>query len=217
MLLDMLVDNDILIKLSCYSLLLELPASTAGGTVGILGAARYVVGGRLRKSPGIRDRSGAQASFDLFLDTAGEIEPTEYELSLSADIEELALREGLPLDSGESQLCAVAIARNCPLLLTGDKRAIRAAEVLLTRIVELLPLRGRIACLEQVIMGIVDRVGPDVIRARICAEPGADRTLAICFGCSLPGNRGFANDGLLSYLSDLRSKAPSVLYPGRTL
>jgi hypothetical protein len=67
---------------------------------------------------------------DDFLASVELIEPTVEESTLAAEFESLALAAALPLDAGESQLCAVLVSRNLPLLVTGDKRAITALESL---------------------------------------------------------------------------------------
>jgi hypothetical protein len=212
--LEVLLDNDVIIKCSCYSLLQEL-ASDVGPphTLGVLGAARYVVTGHLRRRPDIRDRTKAQNCFVAFLATVVELEPTEDELILAAEIEEAALRAGVGLDGGESQLCAIAARRGSPVLLTGDKRAIQGAETLMQQVRALRSLRGRLVCLEQAIMGIVHRLGPIVVKARICAEPDADKSLSICFECDRSPTPSFTPVGLASYVRHLRHQAPTLLYP----
>ena len=64
--------------------------------------------------------TAAKAAFRSFVDTAQIIEPTEEEQLMAADFELAAQRAAVALDSGESQLCAVLIARALRLLLTGD-------------------------------------------------------------------------------------------------
>ena len=54
------VDNDVLIKLACYRLLCDVLAVFGGsGSVGILGAARFVVTNNIRRSSGINDQESA--------------------------------------------------------------------------------------------------------------------------------------------------------------
>ena len=141
------------------------------------------------------------------------LEPTIDEVNLASAIEEAAMLQGLDLDSGESQLCAIAIFRNSPLLLTGDKRAIASAEKLKGSIDELTSLAGRLVCLEQAIMGVVRRIGIDAARIRICAEAAIDKGLSICFEChALADGRPLELTGLLSYIRDVRRRAPMLLY-----
>lgn len=212
---ELFVDNDVLIKCSCYRFLPYIDAHRSDvPTVAILGAARFVVRSHLARRGDIRDREAARTAFEEYLGSAIELEPTESELATATAIEEEALRRGLDLDSGESQLCAMALHRGLAIVLTGDKRAIMAIEQVSASIGTLTALQGRIACLEQAVNGIANRIGPACARSAICAEPKVDTAISICFECSRTTARAdFSPEGLASYIEDLRSKAPTMLYP----
>ncbi len=212
--LEAAIDNDVLIKAACYCLLSEVADALGGaGSVGVLGAAKFVIRDRLRRRGDIRDPEAAKASFAAFLDVTTELEPTKAEVSLATAIEEAATLESVALDSGESQLCAIVLHRAIRLLITGDKRAIAGAEQIKTRVAELSGLENRVACLEQLVLGIVNRLGPSESRSRICSEPDIDKALSICFSCSGAQElEGFARVGLQSYIGHLREAAPTVLY-----
>jgi hypothetical protein len=211
---NLLVDTDVLIKCSCYSLLDQIQSPDAlGGETGILGAARFVVRNYLERRGRINDRSTAQRRFGEYLREVTILEPTDEELILASAIEEAGVRLGLDLDVGESQLCAIAVLRAAPLLLTGDKRAILGAEALQEEMRELAALRGRVVCLEQALIGITARIGVRATRLKICAEPGVDRSLTVCFECHSSSTRSdFNADGLISYVHYLRERATTLLY-----
>ena len=211
---ELLIDNDVLIKCACYSILDQIRGpSGQWQNVAVLGAARFVVGKYLERRGTIQDRTAAKRRFQDYLSTVVVLEPTIDEVNLASAIEEAAMLQGLDLDSGESQLCAIAIFRNSSLLLTGDKRAIASAERLKDSVDQLTSLAGRLVCLEQAIMGVVERIGIDTIRIRICAEAAVDKGLSICFEChALAEGRPLELTGLLSYIRDARSKAPMLLY-----
>jgi hypothetical protein len=212
--LSLLLDNDVLIKCSSYSLLNQIrPPGGAEGEMGVLGSAPFVVKDYLRRRGSISDRESAQKCFEEYLSTVTVLEPTDDELVLASAIEESAIDLGLDLDGGESQLCAIAVSRVLPFLLTGDKRAIRGAEVLQGTIPAITSLGGRIVCLEQAVMGIVARIGKDEVRTMVCAEPDTDRSLSICFACHAHAEAtSFSLDGLASYVRDMRLHAPTLLY-----
>ncbi|MGH9915866.1 MAG: hypothetical protein ACRD63_11340, partial [Pyrinomonadaceae bacterium] len=99
------------------------------------------------------------------------------------------------------------------LLITGDTRAITGAEKIKPRIAALSGLENRVVCLEQLVLSIVNRIGPTESRSRICSEPEVDRALSICFSCGGPeGSESFTRVGLKSYICHLRRAAPTVLY-----
>ena len=216
--LDLLVDNDVLIKLACYALLTELPASTGNfERFGVLGSAPFVVRKRLEKVGLINDRDAALRSFGEFLASATILEPTEDELTLASELEDKAVLLGVDLDGGESQLCAIAIHRQAALVLTGDKRAIAGAERICLEVPALSALAGRIVCLEQAIMGIASRVGIAAVRSKICAEAKMDKSLSICLGCNLGDGATVSFEGLSSYISSMRQEASSLLYAAEML
>jgi hypothetical protein len=99
-------------------------------------------------------------------------------------------------------------------LATGDKRAIRALEILLDQEPVLNYLVGKVICLEQLIERLVTKFGAAEIRKKICGEAAIDRSLGICFECmnaSAAENTGL--EGLQSYIADLRKTANRVLCP----
>jgi len=218
---ELLLDVDVVIKLAAYDLLEATahpgcPAS-CNGRRGVTATTRFVANNRLKR--GAADSEAAQARLDAFLvNDAAELEPTEGELRLAATIEAEAATAGLELDSGESQLCAIAILRSVPALLTGDKRAIAAAELLLKSVVQLADLAERVACLEQAVTLAVQRLGALPVRALVLAERGMDQAIEICFQYTNPAaDPSFHPTGLSSYINDVRASAPTLLIPGDTL
>ncbi len=209
---DVAVDNDVLIKAACYGFAAELDASRS---LGVLGAARYVVPKRIDRMSLSGDRNVARtAALDLIA-RGSPLEPSSDELALAAAIETAAQRRGLQLDTGESQLAAMTLLREIAFLETGDKRAIRGFERLVDELAELRPLCGRLRCLEQIVSGCLNAVGPDTFAHAVCGEPDVDRTLSICFRCYSPPPQGRAldPDALDSYIADLRGSAPRLLVP----
>ena len=210
--IDEAVDNDVLLKalrLDCIAILWPVLA-----TIGVLGAARFVIRDRIRRGkltdadPSIEDRAAT-----LF-DAVCELEPTSDELDLANGLEREAQRMALPLDAGESQLCAMVAVRGLALLTTGDKRAIESLEKMRGVAPWLDNLAGRIRCLEQLVAGaIADDAGFAELGPRVCADAGADKTLSICFGC-LGGSSPSAPEVascLASYINAVRESAPTLL------
>lgn len=164
------------------------------------------------------DRQAAQARLAAFLGDAVELEPTDGELRLAAAIEQGAALAGLELDSGESQLCSIAISRSVPALLTGDKRAIASAEALLETVAALGLLTQRVACLEQAMTLAVHRLGALPVKARVMAEPCMDTAISICFQLTDRAvEESFEPNGLPSYINSVRASAPTLLIPGDRL
>jgi hypothetical protein len=212
-----LVDNDILFKAACFGLFEELIPrryQLRETSVGILGAARYVIPKKIEKNVQAKIATAAKAAFQAFVDTAEIIEPTEEEQLMAADFELAAQRAAVALDSGESQLCAVLIVRALRLLLTGDKRAICALEQLLDTDTRLTALAGKVTCLEQLVLEPLSAENYSKFRTAVCWETAVDKTLSICFSCKAE-EATFESTaaGLKSYINDLRSQADRILAP----
>ena len=208
--INKLADNDVLIKCAAYRLLAWLDAK-GPGAVGVLGAARYVVSTAIASHDRLKDRESAQAVWSSFLSEALELEPSPDEVKLATRFEQAANELGLALDVGESQLCAMAIQRPGTVVLTGDKRSIRAAESLRSVVDGFASLDGRLACLEQVLDAICAELGFGAVRPRVCAEPDADKALSVCFSCWSAEVDGDGGAGLDSYVSNVRASAPNLL------
>ena len=142
------------------------------------------------------------------------LEPTNEETRIAAEIEFTAQRESLDLDVGESQLCAIIFSRAVPRMVTGDKRAIRAFEILFDHNAAVSGLIGKIICLEQLVQILLARETASLVRDAICKEPDTDRSLSICLNCCNPSaNSDTWIEGLQSYVEDLRKSAEKVLVP----
>jgi hypothetical protein len=209
---EVAVDNDVLIKGACYGLTTQLWATRLPG---VLGAARFVVPGRIARMKLAGDPAIAQATALELIERSRLLEPTADELHLAAALETAAQRRGLALDAGESQLAAMVAKREIPLLETGDKRAIRGFEALFDELEALTVLHGRLRCLEQVVLRYADAGDQDAMARAICAEPEVDKTLTICFRCLSPPPHGTELDRqcLDSYIGALRADAPRALEP----
>lgn len=208
-----LIDNDIVLKSSCYGLVDELllPTCETLKTAGVLGAVRYVVSNRIRRIGLNGGPDGALQFLAALLESVSEVEPTSEEQLMAADFELAAQQAGVNLDAGESTLCALAVSRQIPKLLTGDKRAIAGLEDLLDSDARLSYLCGRVFCLEQLVRRAIENAPDGIVRSAICKQPSVDKTLTICSGCHGAPTATVVLECLDSYLANLRKKAGRVL------
>jgi len=207
------VDNDILLKGACYGLLSKFLGCIPGSdAVGVLGAARFVVSERISRAQLNGNREAAQARFTAFVAASETLEPSLQECQMAGLLEASAQRMALNLDAGESQLVAMLASRAAHFLLTGDKRAIAALEILLDEHIWLQFICGKVRCLEQLVVNILATNDKEEVRTAICNEPTVDKALTICFGCASP-QCDFVNvlAGLSSYIADLRAKSNRIL------
>jgi len=213
-----LLDNDVLLKAARYRLITPLLANVPLGIAvyHILGSAAHIVRKKLKKNPPACGLDEALAEFDRAAAALATVEPTREEIEFAARLELRAQRLNLPLDQGESILCAILALRGYDYLLTGDKRAIGAIEALLPH-EPTLNAAGKLVCLEQLFLWYVSGVGVEEARSVVCAEKAADRTLSICFACNSAATTLEACcAGLKSYIAALRATAPTVLLSSPT-
>ena len=208
-----LVDNDVVLKLCRYGCHRSLGPALPGRRAAMLAVGRHALRDRVRRLalPADRDRVGA--ALDEALGDLDAVQPDEAEAALAAEMEEVAAKRALEFDTGESQLLAILLIREAPLLLTGDKRAIAAIAGMGVTAAE-----GRVACLEQLVATLLDVAGLARIRAGVCADPAADRAVAACFACSAAAvTAEDVRAGLRSYVSHLRAASRATLAAGDDL
>jgi hypothetical protein len=210
-----LLDNDIVLKACTYRCHSEMVGVTTNGGLppGMLAIGRFTVRSRFKRPNVLADAAASALAFEELLTVIRLVDPTEREIQLAADLEERATALSLEFDTGESQLLAVLLERDGKLLVTGDKRAIRALHG-----VGVAAAAGKIACLEQLIASVLANCDLSALRDRVCSEPSADKALTACFACS--ASSADAKDvlaGLRSYSQHLRDTTGTLLLIGDDL
>ena len=209
---SVLIDNDILAKCAIYSLMSEMVATLKvnRSDVGVLGSARFVLSPKRLKTAA-DGQANAHRRLTEFLATVHSLEPDPNETALAAELEERAIRAEVQLDTGESQLCAIALMRVTKWLCTGDKRAILALEKLRNLLPKLKGLDRKLICLEALVSAMNGGYGHASIRTRICSCPGTDKALEICFQChNAAVDASDVDEGIDSYLNALARLAPNL-------
>jgi hypothetical protein len=210
-----LLDNDVVLKMASYRLDAELISATTEDEVppSILTVTKHVLRSQIERAKRVKDKAAAKAALEAIFENLQFIEPTEEEISLAADFEEAAGELSLELDGGESLLFALLLRRAARLLLTGDKRAIKALE-------RISPAEGhgRVACFEQLIAHVMQDDGYPTVRTKICAESETDKAIALCFSCGRASvEAASVAEGLDSYIKSIRETAPKALLSGGIL
>ena len=208
-----LLDNDILLKGACYGFLHDLMAVNCQSLpVGYLAVARYVLDKKLKKIKLRGESLQVAARLKKFFSEHESIEPTPEEAAFASELESSAQALAVPLDTGESQLLAILVARGTSGLFTGDKRAIVATEQLLDSVSALATVVGKMKSIEQLVKRLLEGKDLDETRALVCSEPDVDRTLTICFQCSSSCiELADVLTALESYINDLRKLSQRVL------
>jgi hypothetical protein len=72
-------------------------------------------------------------------------------------------------------------------------------------------LGGRVICLEQIILKLIEVKGFVFVRDRVVPMVSCDKSLQICFGYSISASEENVVAGLNSYINDVRQQAPNLL------
>jgi hypothetical protein len=212
-----LIDTDVLLKTGSYKLLKQLLATEPFGSAefGMIAAARFVVAGKFKKKLKGEQLEEAKGHFQEATASIAAIEPGHNELALAAQLEAAAVALDVDLDLGESQICALMLSRGINLMMTGDKRAIKAIAALKEQ-EACAYVHGKVVCLEQLVQWMIEKTGLESVQPSICPLPMVDSSLTTALGC-YSGGAALAScqEGLASYINSIRKEAPEVLitYP----
>lgn len=169
-------------------------------------SARFVLG--IAKQPEkTRARLGA-AVFDRLAGFLGKVQVVQQ----APDPEEQRLFDDVVgIDAGEAILFSATAAFGNFILATGDKRSLKAlaevegAESVTAR------LSGRVICLEQIMVRIMNRYGFDLLRERVVPVVDCDTALSAVFGSGLSAVETNVRHSLNSYIEHLRGECGGLL------
>ena len=201
------IDNDVVIKLAEYELLLCIQEiiSNSGHNIQTLETLPYVAGmfnqDRVKHIP---SNVKALEQIKTFLESTGIAS-----ITLPSTFQLIASINDPHLDEGELTLLGCALESDTSAFCSGDKRAIQAAN----KLVEL-----KILSLENCIIIILEHTFKILLKAhnteevirKVLGNPNVDKAIAICFrGATLDTvDNVFA--ALESYIGDLKRKCDSL-------
>ena len=201
-----LVDADVISKLAHWELLDFLPQAfdLPWHSFATTPSVQY----RARKATTKPDRLFcSQAAAEAALNAVAKMSS----LPAILDSEFILAAQRLPgLDPGEAVLMATASANPNVYVLTGDKRAL-AALAFSTHVVKSDQLNGRLICLEQFVLHVLNQVGLDRLRTHLCREPQVDRVIAVVMGSTCTALEIDVRDGLESYVKDAKGNSGTLL------
>ena len=206
-----LADNDIVKKLAICNLLDETVRAlgVSHSEILVLPSARFKLG--VAKNPDkARSQLGSDA-FDrlkLFLANVGVISVTP------PPDEQLLFDDALDIDSGEAILFAASAHYADCVIATGDKRCLRALSCLPNAERIIARISGRVICLEQIVMRIIDRFGFEVVRDRVIPVCDCDTVLRVAFGSGLMATEENVRRCLTVYTGYLRNETGVLLIDG---
>ncbi|MEK6299076.1 MAG: hypothetical protein AABO41_00010 [Acidobacteriota bacterium] len=202
-----MADNDVIFKLAACDLL-DRALHVLGlfrDDVFVLNTIKY----QLQKQ---RSRTKLEAKYGPEgVKRALEFVLSVHEIESEPDPNDLATLVAIEdIDSGEAVIFATTTSSADSILLMGDKRALTALCSADSCSSICARLNGRIFCFEQVI-SLLCAADFDGAKANIVSALSCDIVLQIAFAGQLDATLEDVNDGLNSYIADLRSKTGELL------
>lgn len=205
----LLLDADALSKLAHWDLLDELSA-----LVGVQPERAATLSSLLHRAR----KACTKPDGKLFKDAAAAARAVNYLEKMtrlpepdSKLIELLQSVQGI--DSGEVVLFGVLGALDASILVTGDKRAIVAASHALPT-AHRARLESRIVMVEQIILALLRSRGIEWLREHVCPHRSLDKAVGVVMGYDCQATAATVEEGLKSYIADLRSATDGLLRSG---
>jgi hypothetical protein len=202
------LDNDIIHKLVAFQLFDEAIAISDlqidKTNLRVLPTAKHFFRGKQKKNGASPDPVLAEV-IELVSNCASAISDID-----DAVTEELMqLQQVTEIHEGERALIVATRSQTDFLLLSGDKRCMRGLAKIPEQIYK--RLSGRVICLEQIILKLIEFQGFEFVRDRVLPMVSCDKSLQICFGVSSSVSEENVIAGLNSYINEIRQQAPNLL------
>ncbi|PMB10303.1 hypothetical protein CEN49_04410 [Fischerella thermalis CCMEE 5273] len=202
-----LIDNDALLKLARYGLLDESIAlfGCVPTSVRVLATAKYSLFPAKNRLRFCKDEESA-ARLEAFLRSSIPLDAGAADPDLLD-----ALNAVQNIDAGEALLLAVGATDENTLVITGDKRSLTAlcTNDSVTQIAN--ALVGRVVTMEVLFSYLVEYQFAHV-QDCVRSNPDVDIALRIVFGVSNPTSFESVQEGLSSYIKNLRAVTRTLLY-----
>lgn len=203
-----LTDNDIIKKLAICNLLDEafIALDVAYADVLVLPTAKYRLG--IAKNV---EKTRAQLGTDTFDRLSLFFEKTSEINTTPSPAEQQLFEDAIGIDAGEAILFSATANFSDLLVATGDKKSLRALQLLPNADVIRLRMSGRVICFEQIIHLIIKSEGFDLVRDRVVPCCDCDTVLRCAFGSGMDATEDVVLGCLLSYTNHLRNETGSLL------
>jgi hypothetical protein len=200
-----LSDNDIVEKLAICDLLDEALAAfdATRSDVLVIPTLKHRIGiGTAR--PKTVKRLGPEVAARLMDFLASVREITDYSARDHDLLENLDV--SVEIDPGEIILLSTTANLTEYLLLTGDKRCIRAVATCPECSEIARRIQGRVVCFEQVICRIIDRAGFEIVRTKVVPVlHTCDTAMRAAFGSGAQATESNSVACLQSYIAEIRN------------
>jgi len=193
----LLIDNDVVIKLAQMDVYREGIESLDVRTTQVW-STEWMLAFMTRAATtrSLRLTTSEQDRLRAILPTIVEMDITEEESRSAAKMMKNIILAELDIQEGELILMAVGIGRDGTRIATGDKRALRELPRLAVACPELIRLKGRFVCFEQIIKRICQRHGLPRVRTAVLSARHADLSTTKIYDVLSPRGADAVRQGL---------------------
>lgn len=203
------VDNDVVIKLAEYELLISLHniVTQLGHDIHVLESLAYVVG--MNNPDRAKNVFSSTSSIEQVRQFLSKVQPAR--ILKASTLQVINSIDEPNLDEGELTLIGCAMESAEPGFCSGDKRAIRAVNKLAST--QTLTFdHCIIIILEHTLQMIINTMDAGDVFERILRKPSVDKAVKLCFqGATVDGVEHVIS-ALESYINDLKKKCPSLTF-----
>ncbi len=208
-----LADNDYILKLAACDLLMETFAlfGAASNEIYVLPSAKYKFRKNKRNELSQKYGEGGLARAVAFVESVGiiiEIENEETALMREVRDPQTGREQ---IDAGERILLASIHAENDFLLLTGDKRCLRALASAPTCAAVHARHCGRVVCVEQTLLWLIEAVGFSGLLQKVVPARDCDTSLRAAFGSGYAATQENVTETLARYVNELDQETAGLL------
>jgi hypothetical protein len=205
------LDNDIIRKLIAFGLFEEAIAilQITKADLQVLPTAKFVLD-RERKKQKLHTPE-VWTEIMMLVESCSTISKTTEDFVKTVAEEESQLAPFKDsIHEGEAALIFATRGTIDFLLLSGDKKFMKAL-ALISNTTIYNRLCGRVICLEQFVLKLIEVKGFSWVKERVLPERDCDRALKACFGSGEQATEDNVSLTLISYIKEITDAAPNLL------
>ncbi len=205
------LDNDIIRKLIAFGLFEEAIAMLQITKVElrVLPTAKFFFRNKQKKS--------VQHTAKVWAEVVALVESCSIISETTNDFVQARAEEGSQLapfkeaiHEGETTMIFATRGEIDFLLLSGDKNFMKALILIPDQIIYN-RLCGRVVCLEQLVLKLIEIKGFTWVKERVLPERDCDRALKACFGSGEQATEDNVKETLISYIKEVTDASPNLL------
>ena len=208
-----LADNDYILKLAACDLLEEMQTlfGAERNEIYVLPSAKFKFKRDTKKQLAQKYSEAGLACAIVFVESVQEIiQKEDAETALMSEVKDPQTGKE-QIDAGERVLLASTHLWDDFMLMTGDKRCLYALASAPSCATIYARHCGRVVCLEQTILWLIQRLGFPCLLQKVVHASGCDTALRSAFGSGFAATQQNVEATLQSYVDDLQRRTGGLI------